>query len=405
MIQHDRKYSWFRLSVTLAIATIGNVGMWLIIVVMPAIQSEFHIDRADAALPYTLTMIGFAFGNFIIGGFVDRYGNVRVLIAAAVLNSIGLAGAASAPSIAVISGCQFLIGLGNAATFGPLIADVSQWFLKRRGIAVALAASGNYFSGALWPWVLKDVIEVQGWRSTYVVLAGLSLAIMMPLALWLKAKLNAESRAHADHISRERLAMTTMASNRVTALLGIAGIACCVAMSMPQVHIVAYCVDLGFGAVVGAEMLSLMLVGGVVSRVISGVLADRLVGVKTLLIGSVLQCLGLIFYLPSNSMMSLYAVSLMFGLAQGGIVPSYALIVREYLPGREAGSRVGFVLMTTILGMALGGWMSGWIYVETGSYELAFINGIVWNLLNMAIAGFFLWWSKPSRPAPILPIG
>ncbi|HBM69157.1 MAG TPA: MFS transporter, partial [Rhodobacteraceae bacterium] len=177
MIQHDRKYSWFRLSVTLAIATIGNVGMWLIIVVMPAIQSEFHIDRADAALPYTLTMIGFAFGNFIIGGFVDRFGIVRVLIAAAVLNAIGLAGAASAPSIAVISGCQFLIGLGNAATFGPLIADVSHWFLKRRGIAVALAASGNYFSGALWPWVLKDVIELQGWRSTYVVLAGLSLAI------------------------------------------------------------------------------------------------------------------------------------------------------------------------------------------------------------------------------------
>ena len=405
MIQHDSKYSWFRLSVTLAIATIGNVGMWLIIVVMPAIQSEFHIDRAEAALPYTLTMIGFAFGNFIIGGFVDRYGIVRVLIAAAVLNAIGLAGAASASSIAVISGFQFLIGLGNAATFGPLIADVSHWFLKRRGIAVALAASGNYFSGALWPWVLKDVIELQGWRSTYVVLAGLSLAIMMPLALWLKAKLNAESSAHADHISCERLAMTTMSSNRVTALLGIAGIACCVAMSMPQVHIVAYCVDLGFGAVVGAEMLSLMLLGGVVSRVISGVLADRLGGVKTLLIGSVLQCLGLIFYLPSNSMMSLYAVSLMFGLAQGGIVPSYALIVREYLPGHEAGSRVGFVLMTTILGMALGGWMSGWIYVKTGSYELAFINGIVWNLLNMAIAGFFLWWSKPSRPAPILPIG
>lgn len=125
MIQHDSKYSWFRLSVTLAIATIGNVGMWLIIVVMPAIQSEFHIDRADAALPYTLTMIGFAFGNFIIGGFVDRYGIVQVLIAAAVLNAIGLAGAASAPSIAMISGFQFLIGLGNAATFGPLIADVS----------------------------------------------------------------------------------------------------------------------------------------------------------------------------------------------------------------------------------------------------------------------------------------
>lgn len=160
---------------------------------------------------------------------------------------------------------------------------------------------------------------------------------------------------------------------------------------MPQVHIVAYCVDLGYGPTAGAEMLSLMLFGGVVSRLISGMLADRLDGVKTLLIGATLQCIGLILYLPSNGLTSLYVVSLIFGLSQGGIVPSYAIIVREYLPARVAGERVGFVMMSTILGMALGGWMSGWIYDASGSYALAFWNGIVWNMLNIAIVGFILW--------------
>ncbi len=160
---------------------------------------------------------------------------------------------------------------------------------------------------------------------------------------------------------------------------------------MPQVHIVSFCVDLGYGPAVGSQMLSLMLMGGVVSRLVSGLLADRLGGVMTLLIGSTLQCIALFLYLPFDGMVSLYVVSLIFGLSQGGIVPSYAVIVREYMPAKEAGARVGFVIMATIVGMALGGWMSGWIYDMTGSYQLAFLNGIGWNLVNIAIIGAILY--------------
>jgi len=168
---------------------------------------------------------------------------------------------------------------------------------------------------------------------------------------------------------------------------------------MPQVHIVAYCMDLGYGPAAGAEMLSLMLFGGVASRVASGFIADRLGGVRTLLIGSFLQFLALLLYLPSDGLTSLYIVSLVFGLSQGGIVPSYAVIVREYMPAREAGARTGFVIMGTILGMALGGWMSGWIYDMTGSYRLAFLNGIAWNLMNLAIMVTILLRGRPRRGA------
>ena len=193
----------------------------------------------------------------------------------------------------------------------------------------------------------------------------------------------------------EKIAELGLTPTSLTALLCVAGTACCVAMSMPQVHIVAYCGDLGYGAARGAEMLSLMLACGIVSRLVSGAICDRIGGIRTLLLGSVLQGLALLLFVPFNGLVSLYVISAMFGLFQGGIVPSYAIIVREHFPPLEAGARVGTVLMFTLFGMALGGWMSGKVFDLTGSYQAAFVNGVAWNLLNLAIA---LWlWRRASR--------
>jgi MFS family permease len=177
-----------------------------------------------------------------------------------------------------------------------------------------------------------------------------------------------------------------LSPNALQALLVIAGLACCVAMAMPQVHIVAYCGDLGYGPARGAQMLSLMLACGVVSRLVSGAICDRIGGLRTLLLGSALQGLSLLLFIPFDSLASLYLISALFGLFQGGIVPSYAIIVREYFPAAEAGQRVGAVIMATMFGMALGGWMSGKIFDLTGNYHAAFANGIAWNLLNLAVA-------------------
>lgn len=397
----DGRYAWTRLGITLAIATIGNVGTWSIIVIMPAVQAEFGIARADAAFPYSLTMIGFALGNLIIGRAVDRFGVTVALIGAALCIATAYMLAALSPSIAMLSLLQFLIGLGSAASFGPLIADISHWFYRRRGIAVAIAASGNYLSGAIWPIVLAGVLADHGWRTVYVLLGVLVVALVIPLALLLRPRVPEAASAHADSMSRANAKAVSFSPRTLQWLLAIAGVGCCVAMAMPQVHIVSYCVDLGYGPAVGAEMLSLMLMGGVVSRLISGLIADRLGGVVTLLIGSGLQCLALFLYLPFDAMVSLYVVSLIFGLAQGGIVPSYALIVREYMPAKEAGARVGFVIMATILGMALGGWMSGWIYDLTGSYQMAFLNGIAWNFVNIAIMVVILLRTRTRRAQPV----
>lgn len=398
----DSRYSWGRLAATLAVSVLGSVGMWSIITIMPAVQAEFGIDRAGASFPYTMTMLGFALGNLLIGRAVDRFGITSALIGASLLIALCYGLAVFSSSLMVLSVLQFFVGIGAAASFGPLIADISHWFGKRRGIAVAVAASGNYLAGAIWPVLLSGVLEQQGWRAVYLYLAVIVIVGVFPLAMMLRRRVPAEATARANAVSQANSDRAKMSPRLLQGLLVLAGLGCCVAMSMPQVHLVSMCVDLGFGPAVGTQMLSLMLMGGVASRLVSGFIADRLGGVRTLLIGSTLQCLALFLYLPFDGMVSLYIVSLIFGLSQGGIVPSYALIVREYLPAKEAGARVGFVIMATIIGMALGGWMSGWIYDVTGSYQMAFLNGIAWNLMNMGIIlGLLLRSRQGGRPVAI----
>ncbi len=381
----DSRYSWTRLGITLAIAVVANVGMWAVIVVMPAVQAEFGVSRADASLPYTLTMVGFALGNFFIGRAVDRWGVTLSLIGAAVLSALAFGAAALSPTVFILSLVHFFLGFGTAVGFGPLLADISMWFQRRRGIAVAIAASGNYLSGAIWPVMLNGVLADYGWRAVFLVLAVLTLAVVVPLSLLLRPRVPMEALAAQESAAVARQGTAAFRPVVLMWMLGIAGIGCCVAMSMPQVHIVSFCVDLGFGAAVGAEMLSLMLLGGVASRLFSGWLSDKLGGLLTLMLGGAAQCLALFLFLPFDGLVPLYLVSLIFGLSQGGIVPAYAVVVREFMPAREAGARVGFVMMATILGMALGGWMSGWIYDISGSYEWAFLNGIAWNFLNIGI--------------------
>jgi MFS family permease len=391
----DGHYAWTRLFFSAVLSTIGGVGMWAVVVVLPSVQSEFGVDRGDASLAYTTTMLGFAVGNMIIGRAIDRAGFALPALVAAAALGIGFILAAMSTSIVQFSIVQgMLIGAGSSATFGPLIADISHWFVKRRGIAVATAASGNYLAGALWPVAMPPFILSEGWRTTYVGIGIICLVTMLPLILTLRRKLSHD--LHAETAAMSRVQPIGVSPRVLQVMLVVAGLGCCVAMSMPQVHIVAYCTDLGYGVARGAEMLMVMLAAGIVSRLASGFLADRIGGIPTLLIGSVLQCISLFFYIPFDGLVSLYVVSLAFGLSQGGIVPCYAIIIREYMPASEASERVGIVVMATIVGMALGGWMSGWIYDLTGSYAMAFLNGIAWNVLNIAVMAFLLWRSRQA---------
>jgi MFS family permease len=389
----DSRYAAMRLLVVLAVATLGNAGMYVLAVVLPTIQAEFGTDRAQASLPYTLTMIGFGVGGLLCGRWADRFGVGRVVLIGAAGTAAGFVLAGLAPSMLLFSIAHgLLIGtLGVASAFVPLIADTSLWWERRRGVAVGVCASGNYLAGTIWPPIIQLGVDGIGWRDTYILLGLATGAAMALLSFGLRKRppaLQAATPGAArtpGHASDRPFGLAPAQAQRA---LFIAGVGCCVAMAMPQVHIVAYCTDLGYGAARGAGMLSLMLGFGVVSRLASGWISDRIGGLRTLLLGSCLQCVALLLFLLFDGLASLYVISALFGLFQGGIVPSYAMIVREHFSPREAGARVGAIIMGTLFAMALGGWMSGKIFDLTGSYDAAFLHGIAWNLLNLGIVAW-----------------
>ena len=397
----ESRYAWARLCTALALMTIGGSGMYAITVVLPRVQADFGVDRADASLPYTFTMIGFGLGGILMGRLADRYGVMVPVVIGAFGLAAGFVAAGSAGSLWQFNLAQgLLIGLlGTSATFAPLVADISLWFTRRRGIAVAICISGNYLAGSVWPPVMQHYIDSAGWRQTYIGMGLFCLAAMLPLALILRPRpplpaQSASGAAAAPARAAGSVSTLGLSPGALQTLLCVAGVACCVAMSMPQVHIVAYCGDLGYGPARGAQMLSVMLGFGIVSRLAFGWISDHIGGLRTLLLGSTLQAVALLLFLPFKGLVSLYVVSALFGLFQGGIVPAYALIVREHFTPREAGARVGTVLMATLFGMALGGWMSGAIFDLTGSYRAAFVNGIAWNLVNIAIVAALLYRSR-----------
>lgn len=389
----DSRQAAWRLLVALGLVVLGNSSMYVVSVVLPTVQTEFGIDRASASLPYTFMMVCLGIGGIWTGRMADRHGLMKVLWVGALAVAGGFLWAAQSGSIWTFGLAHGLLGLlGGASTFAPLLADTSQWWNRRRGIAVAICASGNYIAGALWPPLVQHGIETIGWRPTYTIMGLVCGLGMLALSGLMRQRpplappvaVNATGAAPAADRSRP----FGLSPSSAQWLLCVAGVGCCVAMSMPQVHIVAYCTDLGYGAARGAEMLSLMLASGIVSRLVSGFICDRIGGIRTLLLGSALQGIALLLFLPFDGMVPLYVISALFGLFQGGIVPSYAIIVREHFALHEVGARVGAVIMATLIGMALGGWLSGAIFDMTGSYDAAFINGIAWNLLNLAIAGW-----------------
>jgi MFS family permease len=387
----ETSYSWIRLVATITLSTLGCVGLWSLAVALPAVQADFGVQRGGASLPYALTMIGFMVGGITVGRFADRFGILPPFVGGTILMCLGYILTASAPTLpafAVISGLT--IGLGSAASFAPLVADASLWFDRHRGLAISLATIGSSLSGVIWPPVIQYFIAEVGWRQTHVGIAIFCLATMLPLALVLRRRpafdKPAIEAASIGHASRT----IDMSPNAIHALLTVAGLCCCVAMAMPQVHLVAYCADLGYGAARGAEMLAFMLGVGVVSRLIFGWVLNRIGGLATLLLGSIMQAFALALFLPFDGLVSLYLVSAAFGLAQGGLVPTYAVIIRELFPAREAGLRVSLAISTTLAGMALGGWLAGAIHDWTGSYAAAIANGMAWNMVTVVIAFWLL---------------
>jgi MFS family permease len=399
----EPKGAWSRLIVALALSTVGGSGFWSIVVALPVIGNAFAVDRATASLAYTATMVGYAVGTLVMARLADRIGISIPLVLGTVLLGLGYVAVGYAPNLASFMLAQgLLVGVGSAAVYTPLVANISLWFTQRRGMAISICASGNTLAGAVWPPVLQHFFNTIGWRHTFVGFGVFCLVTMAPLILALGRREPAPDTAFAAAPGDIGAPELGLAAGPLHAILVVAGIMCCLAMSVPQVHLIAYCRGLGYGATRGADMLSLMLAASLSSRVAFGWSADRFGGLANLLVGSVMQAASLLLYAFFNSLDALYAISMLFGFVQSGIVPSYAVIVREYFPAREAATRLAPIAVANFAGMSLGAWMAGEIFDLTGSYQPAFLNGVMWNLVNIAIVAWLLL-RVPRRPAKITP--
>src|SRR3954453_1900016 len=291
---YETSYSWVRLLASITLSTLGCVGLWSLAVALPAVQADFGVQRAEASLPYALTMIGFMIGGITVGRFADRFGILPPFAGGTILMCVGYilpASASTLPAFAVVSGLT--IGLGSAASFAPLVADASLWFDRHRGLAISLATIGSSLSGVVWPPIIQHAIAEVGWRHTHIGIGIFCMATMLPLALVLRRRPVFQKPAmEAASIDRTSQAIG-LPPNIAHALLTIAGLCCCVAMAMPQVHLVAYCADLGYGPARGAGMLAVMLAFGVASRLIFGWVFSRIGGLRTLLLGSAMQAIAL----------------------------------------------------------------------------------------------------------------
>ena len=401
LIEQDSKEAWLRLIIIFTMSVIGTAGMWSVVIIMPSIQNEFSLDRAASTYPYVATMFGYGIGNIIIGRLLDKIGIRKPIIFALILLVASYLLSVLATNVFWLSIIQFFLGFSAAAFFGPMMADISKYFYTRKGLAVSLVASGQHLCGAIWPFLIKDYLVDGEWKNAHFFIAFVC-STCIPILVFFLSDKKVKSRNIPKNFEKQNNVNTSVklsiSNKQIQILLMFAGVFCCVAMSVPQVHIVPLCIDFGYGLAVGTEILSFMLFAAVTSRILFGFLSDRIGPIQTLILGSSLQAISLSMFLPFNSQLSLYIIAVFFGLSQGGIVPIYAVIISKFLPANEVAERVGFLIFATIIGMSLGGWVSGEIFDYTNSYKLAFLNGIFWNIINVSIMVYlYLIYVKSRR--------
>ena len=385
----ERPYSWIVATVSLLLMTVGNASVYVLIVGMTQITPEFGDARSIVSLGYSFALFGMGLGGILMGHLSDRIGMVWPVIIGAVAVTLGsvIAARATDPWVFLLSHAILLGIIGNGGLFSPLIANVTRWFDKNRGIAVAIVVSGQGLAGALAAPVFRWLIEDYGWRATYDFYAIFAICTLIPMAflLWPKAPEEPHPAATVRRDSDPKVLVLGRSPATVQWMLNVAIVGCCIAMAMPMVHVVAHAQDLGHSIVDAAWMLSLLLGFAFFARLTWGAICDRIGGLPTLCISSALQAFALVLFLFVDSLYGLYAISIFFGIAFAGIVPTYAYVLRYHFPVSEIGKRVGIIFLFGALGMALGGWIGGAIFDLTGSYFEAFVVGILANIVNLVL--------------------
>jgi len=397
------RYGWVVVIASLLISSIAQGAPNVLFVTLKSISAEFDWPRAVPSMAFASLMIGAGVGGVFMGLWMDRRGVFQPVVFGAVMISLGALLASQAHTqLSLYVAHGLLMGvMGEAAMIAPLLANVTRWFDRRRGLAVAIIASGQAVAGALWPPVARLLNESVGWRETYLFFAVVGLVTTVPLAFLLRrAPPDADQAATEQRGTSGRTALQ-WSPRVVQGALGVAVIGCCAAMAMPLLHLISHTTDLGYSSKHAAQLFSLLFVAAFFSRIGFGMLADRIGGVLTMFIASAGQAFALLCFVFVDSLVGLYLSALAFGLGFAGIMPCYSLLVRLWFPALESGWRIATVYLFAATGMAAGGWLGGYLFDLTASYQLAFVVGFSFNLLNLAVVGALLFRQTQLRLNPL----
>ena len=390
----ETRTSWIVASLSLVILGVSFGAAWIGVVALKPIAAETGGARSVPALAIALAWFGTGIGGIAMGYVADRIGVRWTVMFGATMMGLGLAISSYGQDVlgtdwALYIGHGLFMGLlGNSGLNAPLYVYVSRWFDRRRGSALALIASGQYISGAIWPAIFEGAIASYGWRNTMLVFGIFLVLTVVPIALI--ALKNPPEVALPPVSATPGAARPTVLGwppNLVFAIMAIASFCCCIPMAMPQSHLVALCSDLGIKPTHGAAMLSMLLGIAFFSRQMWGWISDRIGGLLTVLIGSAWQLCTIAAIAVTQDEIGLFMVTAIFGLGFSGIIPAYVLAVRELFPAHEAGWRVPILLCLTAFGMASGGWFAGLLYDHFGYYAPAFAAGLIFNFVNLILVG------------------
>jgi MFS family permease len=384
----DGPAAWRTAWIVLGILSISFGSPLLIVVGLKPIQIALGVDRSVVSLAGSLAWFGTAVGGILMGYIADKVGVRVTLIFGAVMVACGLALSSLGPIWALYVGHGLMLGLlGNGAIYAPLLVYVSRWFERRRGTAIALISSGQYIAGVVWPALFEHGITTYGWQNVMLGYAVIVAVVILPASFLLKPLPHAALPPLVRKGSANDYRVAGLHPNVAQAILCIAGFCCCIPMSIPQAHLVAFCSDIGIIATRGAAMLSVMLAAAFISRQLWGYLADRIGGLRTVLFGSMSQAVFISGFLLTQDEASLFFVAAAFGLGFAGIIPAYSVAVRDLFSAAQASWRIPLTLSTAQAGMAFGNWFAGHLYDQYGYYKPAFGSGIGFNLLNILIIG------------------
>ena len=401
----DGRASWRTAWLVLAILSVSYGSPLLIVVGMKPIQESLGIERSVVALAGALVWVGTGAGGIFMGWLADRIGIRRTVFIGGCMIAGGLALSSLGSIWALYVGHGLMVGLlGNGGVYPPLLVYISRWFERRRGAAIALISSGQYVAGVLWPSLFERGIALIGWQTMMLGYGVVVLILIVPATFLLKPPPLAATLSRPLRVApAQGNRIAGLHPNVVQALICVAGFCCCIPMSVPAAHIVAFCGDIGIKPTHGAAMLSVMLGCAFFARQVWGAMADRIGGLRTVMVGSSCQAVAIACFLLTQDEAGLFAIAAAFGFGFSGIIPSYSVAIRDLFPSAEASWRMPLTLFTAMSGMAFGSWFAGVLYDHFGYYAPAFGISVLFNVLNLMIVGFLVFRIGGLRRSPLFP--